>query len=367
MRKALGPTLLVAASLAFCAVLLEVGLRVAGVPHREARLSCLDPLIGNVFCAGAEGEVAAPDGGRQPVHINAEGMADREYPRAKPAGTLRIALLGDSVAASLYLPVEAKFGGLWEKALAQRLQRPVEVLNFAIDGTSTWEQVRLYHLRARHFQPDYVVLAFFWGNDVWNNEVARDKSRAPLLQDQYPPRSWRDEFRVAQRNFARWLWNHSRAYQFLRTLQDRAKTLFDYRTAQGRALPVQQGSEARLQPALDPATAWTSGGWELTRSLILRLKQEAERSGARLAVLQLPMLDQLHYPRPLPYAQLRTFLAANSIASLDLFETLERMDANQKAALYLGDRTHLTAAGHALIAQATSAPLHEALRGIAVR
>ena len=362
MRRILGligPILLVLGSLLFCWFALEIGLRVAGVEHREARLLCLDPIIGNVYCAGVEARLDNLYGSTQLVQINSEGMADREHPRAKPPGTLRIALLGDSVTASLYLPTEAKFGGLWEKALSQRLRRPVEVLNFAVDGSATWDQLQLFHLRARHFQPDLVVLGFFWGNDVWNNEQLRDKRRENPLADEYPEPTAFQRLRIRQRAFARWLWNHSYAYQFLRGLQDRFRTLLAYRESQQRAA---QAAPAASEPSYDPGFAWSSPGWVLTRQLLVKLKQEADGVQAPLAVLQLPMLPQLQLPKPLPYAELRAFLAAQGIASLDAFDVLQTLDPEQNEKVYMGDRTHLTREGHRLFAEATLGPLESLLK-----
>lgn len=343
MRRALGPALLVLGSLAFCALALEAGLRLAGVPHREARFLCLDPIMGNVFCAGVEGAVPSP-AGSQHVRINSEGMADREYPRRKPAGTVRIALLGDSVAASIYLPQEQKFEGLWEARLPARLARPVEVLNFAIDGTATWEQNQLFHLRARHFEPDLTLLAFYWGNDTWGNASARARKRPDPLADEYPAPSMLLKVKVAQRRLARWTWNHSRAYQFLRTLRDRLATQADYRRAQQDAASV-----APARASSDPAYAWQSADWDLTRALILKLKAQASAAGSRLAVLHIPALDQVLADR-LPYAEFRAFLAGQGIASLDFFDAIEPLDEKEKTALYIDDRFHLSARGHALLA-----------------
>jgi hypothetical protein len=118
------PALLIVASVALCLLALEAALRLSGYAHQPARLLCHDPIIGNVYCAGVE---AYPDNtydNRLTVRVNSEGMIDREYPRAKPLGALRIALLGDSVTASIYVLPAEKFEALWEEALAARLGCP---------------------------------------------------------------------------------------------------------------------------------------------------------------------------------------------------------------------------------------------------
>lgn len=362
-RRFVFPALLVVASAAFCIIALEGVLRIAGYPHQPARLLCYDPIIGNVYCAGVE---AFPDNmydSRFTVRVNSEGMIDREYPRAKPPGTLRIALLGDSVTASIYVRPAEKFEALWEEALAARLGRPVEVLNFAVEGAGTWDQLQLFHLRGRHFQPDYVVLGFFWGNDVWNNEALAGKRRSNPLADEYPEATALTALRVANRRLSRWLWNHTYAYQFLRSLQTRADTIADYQDAVERAKQADGAPAAQREPVYDPSFAWSSSGWDLTRRLILKLAAESEAAGAKLIVLQLPMLDQLEQPRPLPHRELREFLAANGIASVDVFEALAALPAPGRADLYLKDRVHLSVSGHLFFAATTTPQLLEVLRG----
>lgn len=362
-RRFVFPALLVAGSAAFCVLALEAGLRIAGYPHQPARISCYDPIIGNVYCAGVE---AYPDNmydSRFVVRVNSEGMIDREYPRTKPPGTLRIALLGDSVTASIYVRPAEKFKALWEDALAARLGRPVEVLNFAVEGACTWDQLQLFHLRARHFQPDYVVLGFFWGNDVWNNESLLGKRRPNPLADEYPAATLLTGLQVAHRRLSRWLWNHTYAYQFVRRLQTRAQTIADYENAVERLKQVDAAPAAQREAVYDPAFAWSSTGWDLTRRLMLKLKAESEAAGAKLVVLQLPMLEQLGLPRPLPYRELREFLAANGIASVDAFAALEALPAADRTELYLEDRVHLAVSGHRFFAATTLPQLLEVIHG----
>jgi lysophospholipase L1-like esterase len=285
-------------------------------------------------------------------------MVDREYPRDKPPDTIRIALLGDSVAASLYLAPELKFKALWEKQLSAQLGRSVEVLNFAVDGTGTWEQLQLFHLRAREFHPDYVVLAFFWGNDVWNNDAARGKGGPDPLKDEYPPPDWKQKIRVMHRNANRWLWNHTLAYQFLRTLVERTEAIVSYKRSLERA-QAQQAAASRIaaDPVQDPAFAWDSEAWELTRALMLKLNAEAVGVGAKLAVTGTPSLAQIASGKPLPHQALDEFLARQGIRSLDVLPAMERMSRDKLEALYIRDRIHLNAEGHRLFAESTGPAL----------
>ncbi len=370
MRRIAIPLVLMAASVLFFMLVLELGLRAIDYPRREARILCLDAIMGNVYCPNLSERLDNMYDSTLLVTTNSEGMADREYPLAKPPGTIRIALLGDSVTASLYTPQENKFKTLWEKALTQSTGKPVEVMNFGIDGTSTWEQLQMFQLRARRYKPDYVVLAFFWGNDVWNNSTSRDRGRPNPLKDEYAGQSWVRNLQVKHRGSIRWMWNNSAAFQFLDTLKDRAQTNLDYKQAMQSAqtptpvpVAVAAAKPAEAVQAYDPAFFWDSDSWKLTRELILKLRDTTAQSGARLLVFSIPMYDQLILPKPLPYAEFRAFLQQNDIAGADPFDTLPALTREQKRALYIGDAVHLTNEGHRVMAEASLPVIKKFMQG----
>lgn len=106
------------------------------------------------------------------VEVNAVGFRDRDHGLAKPAGTLRIAVLGDSYAEAVQVPREQTFWALLEEQLGECSAvggRQVEVLNFGISGFGTAQELLTFRHYARHYQPDIVLLAFVPGNDVRNN------------------------------------------------------------------------------------------------------------------------------------------------------------------------------------------------------
>src|SRR2546421_174008 len=82
----------VALSVAIALVLGEVALRVAGFAYPNFWEP--DPLTGSKLRPGMEGW--QKDEGQAYVKISSQGLRDREHPLAKPAGTYRIAVLGDS-------------------------------------------------------------------------------------------------------------------------------------------------------------------------------------------------------------------------------------------------------------------------------
>jgi lysophospholipase L1-like esterase len=112
---------------------------------------------------------------------NSLGFRDREHPRRKPAGTYRILVLGDSIAAGHRVPrTEDVFPARLETLLRRR-GLPAEVLNFAVSGYNTEQEVETLRDKGLAFEPDLVLLAYCL-NDR-QKEVVGDVVRG-LLEEQ---------------------------------------------------------------------------------------------------------------------------------------------------------------------------------------
>ena len=91
---------------------------------------------------------------------NARGMLDVPREEAKPAGTLRVACLGDSVGGDCSLPTDNACAALERVLRDARGGRPTEVLNFSVPGYSTLQEARALETKALPFQPDAVVVLY---------------------------------------------------------------------------------------------------------------------------------------------------------------------------------------------------------------
>lgn len=91
---------------------------------------------------------------------NGEGFFERELPRAKPPGTRRIAVLGDSMTWGTTSPEEA-----WPRALETALGPGVQVLNFSTYGYDI-RQSRATLPEALAYSPDLVLLGAYWNDHV---------------------------------------------------------------------------------------------------------------------------------------------------------------------------------------------------------
>jgi lysophospholipase L1-like esterase len=111
---------------------------------------------------------------------NSLGLRGPERPYAKPPGTRRIVVVGDSFVAGYGVADDAVFTTRLEALLKGESKLAVEVINVGRNGTSTIRELDLYTMIGRRFMPDVVVLCYFLGNDL--REVVEEHDQQELSQ-----------------------------------------------------------------------------------------------------------------------------------------------------------------------------------------
>ncbi len=114
---------------------------------------------------------------------NSQGLRERELPLNKPAGTVRVAALGDSFTLGEGVSVEDAWPRQLERALRDRMERMkvmkttepmescnVEVINAGASAYNTRQELEHFRRVVVNYQPDMVVLALVW-NDTAPGEV----------------------------------------------------------------------------------------------------------------------------------------------------------------------------------------------------
>jgi hypothetical protein len=276
------------------------------------------------------------------VRINSAGFRDRERTLAKPPGTFRIVILGDSMIEALQVDMEKTFAALLERQLNKCSafdSRKVEVLNLGVSSYGTAQQLLNYRLHGAKYSPDLVLTAFFAGNDVRNNSAALEPDTVRpffriegdrLVEDRSFAES--DEFKRRTNGF-RVVMEEMRALRLVQAAYF-IKDGLAARAAAPRQPAAGQGSEAGIDDAVyaEPTTAEWRDAWVLTERLFAQLRDEVQASGAKLVILSLSSGLQVH-PDPAVRAQ---FARARGIE--DFFYPNRRIE---KAALALGVRSIL--------------------------
>lgn len=126
-----------------------------------------DAELGQRLAPGYDGWFAGV-----PVQINALGFRDvKDYQLAKPPGTYRILILGDSVTFGHGALQEETYPSLLRERLQQwRPDTNWEVWNLGVPGYNTTQELKYLERVGPSYQPDLVVIGFY-ENDLADNDV----------------------------------------------------------------------------------------------------------------------------------------------------------------------------------------------------
>ena len=96
--------------------------------------------------------------------VNARGFRDGIYAVAKPAGTYRVCVLGDSMTMGLEVPLESTYPKLLEKQLRAQ-GKNAEVINCGMSGTGTGQQLLGFRQNIAPLQPDMLIVGYHLGDN----------------------------------------------------------------------------------------------------------------------------------------------------------------------------------------------------------
>lgn len=235
------------------------------------------------------------------VSVNRWGMRDQDYELAKPAGTMRIAIIGPSSVMGWGVSDGETFEALVESSLdsqARPLGRRVEILNFSVPAIGLTQEVLTMASRAERFSPDVVLLtvnAFETPSLAW--KLLEATTRGIAVPD-----------------------------------------------AVLAALVTQAGITSRMSgQAIALRLRPVEAAWN--RRLASLATETARRMRARVAVLTLRDVDQ---PGSTTLTPTRRAMRAEGVPVLECRDAFARHDA---ATLWVrADDTHPNALGHRLIA-----------------
>jgi hypothetical protein len=331
---------------------------------------------------------------------------------AKPADTVRIAVIGDSFAEARNVSVDDAFWSVIEKRLqgsSALAGKKIEVLNFGVGGYGTVEELLTLRQRVWDYSPDVVLLAVCVYNDITDNyEPFKRAAELPyfkleggsLVYDdhflQSPKYLWHDSAL-----FRAWVavHNRSRLIQLLHHAQFGLRTRVQAIKEEKRLAEAQKALEnAKATQASAPAAAiadvvgiqnmvyrepedkdWNEA-WRLTEALITQMGDEVTQHGARFMVATITSDIQV-YPDPAvrqammkqvgvndlfyPDRRLRALADARGIAFLDLAEPMQAAADRDKVFFHgFGKEVgngHWNEAGHKFAGELMAGKLEELL------
>ena len=114
--------------------------------------------------------------------FSSAGLRDVEHQVQKPAGTLRIAFLGDSATEGLQVKMSETFAKKLEAQLianaSDTKQKHVEVLNFGCSSYSTGQELLQFDRQVAKYKPDLTVVLMVLGDTLENSVDLAHKGQA---------------------------------------------------------------------------------------------------------------------------------------------------------------------------------------------
>ena len=329
-RRLINKLFLIIFGILIGAFMAEIALRILGYSYPQFYTS--DTWLGYVLRPNIEGWYREEGGSY--VRINNEGLRDREHSKTKPADTFRIAVVGDSYAEALQVPMEAAFWMVLEKKLNECKvfgNKGVEAINFGVSGYGTAQELLMLRTRVWQYSPDLVLLTVTTNNDVTDNVRALKKSNdIPYFVFQNGKLTLDDSFkntrafrarRSALSRLGHWIHDHSRLIQAIRAVNRKFKYWLDApraRTAEANSDSPQNAPPAD-EPGIEnliyrePKSELWDNAWQTTEALIVQMRNEVRAKGAKLIVVTLSNGIQVY-----PDARLRESFM-NRLGASDLF------------------------------------------------
>jgi hypothetical protein len=299
----------------FGCLVAEIALRVAGYSYPEFYQP--DEARGYALRPNMEGWYRKE--GAAYISINSDGLRDREHQKAKPADTIRIAVIGDSYPEALPVAIEDTFWSVMAKKLEQCGAfggKRIEVINFGVSGYGTAQELITLRDKVWAYSPDVVMLTVTTNNDISDNLRQLKKT------DQVPYFFYREGKLTLDNSFkdtracrwrqsalnrmGRWIRDHSRVIQAINQGHHGFKIWLAARRA--RHASTTSAENRNAEPASEelgidnviyrkPGDETWNNAWNLTEQLLGQMRDEVQDHGAKFVVVTLSNGIQV-YPDP---------------------------------------------------------------------
>ncbi|MBB6143081.1 hypothetical protein HNQ77_001025 [Silvibacterium bohemicum] len=233
--------------------------------------------------------------GRSYVVINRYGFHDRDdLTIARPANTLRIAVLGSSVVEAVHVPMNESITSIIQNKLQECPQRKwdkVEVLNFGTEGYGLAQQLMTLDKDVWRFDPQIIVDLAALNNDVMNDDRRTKHNggafpyflleNGELVPDTITSqRRPIDSKRLELANKLKELMNHSQILLLLERFQFQLS---------GWRHPITD----QTQEYFVPTTAGAINAWEVSEAVWLKMNSETMSRGDEFWLVTADMNDQV--------------------------------------------------------------------------
>ncbi|HUI78096.1 MAG TPA: SGNH/GDSL hydrolase family protein [Bryobacteraceae bacterium] len=364
-------------SVALVAILGEIVLRIASYKHGRVSLAAFtqyDPLLGWRIAPNTHTRVFERDYSTT-LEYGPKGLRGKDRPYAKPAGVFRILVLGDSMVDGFSVPLEDRVS----EVLEARLGPGTDVVNLGVPGYSTDQEMLMLESEGWKYQPDLVVLFFFY-NDIWMNGERRigratfkpvfklDEAGNPVLMNVPVPKP------------VQALEDRSKLYALIRDAVKARPSLYRLTTfGHGwtrSTLPMPSGAggsadQFRVYQKEDKPELRRV--WAITQALLRRMNRETREHGARFLLFYVPSPVELSaeewsksnipasYGPDVVVGRVAQICRSEGIALLEPSQRFR--EARKNGPLSYAHDIHWTKAGHRLAADLVAEYVQNAMGG----
>lgn len=289
MRRRIGNLFLGLVSCLAVLLAAELLLRLFGYQAALSQFYLTDPLLGWRLRPNAEGWQT--EEGKQFVRINSAGYRDLEREIKKPKDVYRIAVLGDSFTQAMEVALAEAFPAVVEQELKHcegLAGKTPEVLNFGVKGYGTGQELLSLKRDVWQYQPDFVVLAVFSENDVFDNHPELNHTDAELApyfrldkdgKLQLESVSDRSPWLSAVRSNTVWLKTHSHIGQLIDKFM-RLTSATQGKRNQTRLIKKFGKNYGAVMIYRTPTLPELLEAWEVTEALLIEFSREVREKGA---------------------------------------------------------------------------------------
>ena len=246
-----------------------------------------DPVLGKRYLESFDESVYVPEADRKiRLRFNNVGFRGPDWPLKKPPGVRRIAVLGDSMIASVAVDeADTLVGQLQQLLDRSHPETKWEVMNFGVAGASPAQEMVLYRELVSRFDPDIVLCAFFVGNDLSDNSRRLSNNPRIYFDVDASGKLHQLPFSAERVRASAWLNRYSRFYVWQKGAM---------RAVQNSVLESLGEVSAGKWIFCSQPTGDVAHAWRVTDEVMLAFQREVESRGSLFAVVMLPSACQIY-------------------------------------------------------------------------
>lgn len=293
----------------------EISIRLLNAhAKKQALIMVNDPDVGWIYPPNKEFSQKTKGINIQ-FKTNSLGFKDEDHAINNKNNALRILVIGDSFVSGTQMPVKAIFTTLLEQSLDKQFQKKFEVINEGINGWGIDQYYLDYLKYGKRFKSQIVIVNVLLQNDIYTNQEQLDQiyfgwktprksyytfkkqenlaidtnqnqvlgissisSPSMKLVKKIIPQKKAKKVQTSTFSLTQFLYDHIALFAFL---SDQIKMLDHQKTLSERLYDGIPFELNLYRKNYDPN--WTEA-WDISKSVLLRMKKDVEKDGSIFAV-----------------------------------------------------------------------------------